>query len=191
MTHKRTNGLYIELTNKNEYTCSNCGSDKTYIKIRNNRGTPVWHIHNGNRLCRKCYEKLIHAPKYRKKHNEEQKQYRLSFGGIHLSLSFILPRDRCDICGISKGQGLKIDRHHYFYCVIMPWSMTIPICSKCHAKITHEGKVRVKSTIRTCLICKKTDNYKKIPHKYENGYICNTCHIRLKYGKKNKKKSQV
>jgi hypothetical protein len=188
---KKTNGLYgITLTNNIEYICSNCGSNKTYIYIKNNRGSPCWHFHNGNRLCSRCYYRLISTPKRRKGYNDEQKKYLVAFCGIRLSLSFQLPRDICEICGITKGQGMKIHRHHYFYCRILPWSMTISVCNSCHSKITEseKGKVRVKSATRTCLICNRIDNYKKIPHKYENGYTCSSCCHKMR---RKMKKSQV
>lgn len=193
MTFKKTNGLYgITLTNDKKYTCSNCSSTETYISIRKGRGTPIWHNYNGNKLCNKCYQKLVSAPKYRKKHNERLKSYRLDYIGINLYLSFILPKDKCEICGILKGQGKKIDRHHYFYCRIMPWVCTMSVCNSCHGNITNENE-RIRKNVydRICLLC-NTDNPTKnkkgkpIWLRYENGHICIKCYEKLRYQKKKK-----
>ncbi len=183
--------LFTTLTNNIENICIECGNNKTYIKIRNGRGSPVWYNYKGGKICQNCYSRIVLAPKHNKKNNEKLKWYRLDYMGINLLLSFELPRNRCEVCGILKGQGQKIHRHHYFYCVIMPWACTISICNSCHTKITHEGKVRVKSTIRTCLICHITDNYKKIPYKYESGYICDNCDSKNRYYIKINKKLQI
>lgn len=162
-------------------TCFLCGSNKTTIQIRRNRGTPVWHNYENNKICNRCYDKLISKlnPEKKKIRNKKNSIYRLSFLGLHLFLSFELPKDICELCNKTKDEVL-IHRHHYFYCRIMPWACTIPICNICHAKITNTGTIKVKSTTRTCLICNKTDYYKKIPNKYENGYICQKCYDKLR-----------
>lgn len=183
---KRTNGLFIPLTNDIQNICANCGSDKTYVQIRNGRGTPFWHNHEGKKWCSRCYNNFIAAPKYRKQNNKKSIAYRLEYLGTNLFLSFKLPKDKCEICGVTKEQGKKIARHHYFYCRIMPWSCTISICNSCHSTVTHKGKIKVDSVNRICLICNKTDYYTKIPNRYEDGYICKICYNRINYHKRKK-----
>jgi len=189
MTHKRTNGLYgITLTNTNKYTCSNCSSTETYIKIRNKRGTPVWHIRNGNRLCEKCYNKLVHTPKYKKKIHDKNNPQRIVFCGKTYHLSFKLPRDRCEICGVTRKE-MDIHRHHYFYCRIMIWCCTIPVCNSCHMKMKRKERRRDHSNT-TCLICNSKTTYFNRNgnyynwYAYKDGFICLNCYAKVRYKEK-------
>lgn len=181
---KTDNRLYgIKLTNTNKHICSKCSSTETYIKIRNNRGSPVWYfLDNGDRVCSRCYNRLIVYPKHGKRHNKRLMDYRLDYCGINLLLSFPLPRDKCEVCSVTRKDRL-IHRHHYFYCIIMPWACTISICNSCHSKITNKERSRIPIPDRTCLICKKIGSYKKINYKHKQGYICHTCYSRISKNK--------
>jgi|SRR5687768_16153226 len=166
-------------TNNIENICIICGSNETYT--RKGSKTPLWLNYKDGKICKKCYNKLVVDTK---KYDRSRLKYRrLHFCGIGLLLSFELYRDKCEICGITKDKTDRIERHHYFYCVIMPWCCTIAICRSCHAKITHKGVIRVESTTRTCLICGKIGNYKRIGFKYKNGYVCNSHYMKIKNGK--------
>lgn len=177
MSKKRHNLLFIIISDYNKDTkCYICGSKETYIQVRNGKGSPIWHNIEHGKICNKCHKKWFVTSEYRKQSNEKNKKYRLDYLGINLFLSFELPKNSCEICGISKNQGKKIDRHHYFYCRIMPWACTISVCSSCHTKIGNTGKIRVNSITRVCLLCGKNDNYKQICNKYKDGYICKICY---------------
>lgn len=51
--------------NTDGWTCSKCNSMETYIKPN---GRPAWYYDkDGNRICKKCYDKSKHVKKERKK----------------------------------------------------------------------------------------------------------------------------
>lgn len=184
----KSNGLFIHPPKNKGRICSNCGSEKTHIT---KEGWEQWYHRKDDYnklLCCSCYWKIYPQPKEdKRKHWNNIKNNRLDFCGVNIILSFPLPRDICEVCDITKKER-RIDRHHYFYCRIIPWACTISICKKCHGKITNKGKIKSKSTIRTCLICNRTDSYKKIHYKYKDGHICSGCYQKLI---RNNKKSQV
>lgn len=128
--------IFISDYNK-DTVCSICNSNKTSVIVRNNRGSPLWLNYKGGKICVNCNNKL---KKYPKELNLKKTKYRLDYKGINLFLSFQLPREKCELCGILKDKkGKNIHRHHYFYIRIMPWACTISICSSCHTKITRNS----------------------------------------------------
>ena len=94
----------------------------------------MWYTYENGKICHKCHNRLVVNTKY--KHNK-LKSRRITFQGLDIDLTFDLSREKCEMCGITKDNTKKIDRHHYFYCIIMPWACTISICSSCHQK-THK-----------------------------------------------------
>lgn len=121
--------------------CVVCNSSYTYIAIdkRSGIGYPFWITHKDGKICKKCYNKLKSNIKYK---YIRYKYRHLFFCGIRLFLSFELPRDKCEICNKNKDDVKKMDRHHYFYCRIMPWACTISVCGICHQSIIHKKKNR-------------------------------------------------
>lgn len=134
--------MFIKISNytNKDTICSNCGSNETYIRIRNGKGYPMWYNYNNGKICHKCHNTLVVNIKYKRL---KLKSRRLSFKGIDTDLSFDLPREKCEVCDITK-KHRKIDRHHYFYCIIMPWACTISICTSCHGKISVKNKIGMK-----------------------------------------------
>jgi len=138
------NKLYILISEYNKHTiCAICGSNETYIQIRNGRGTPQWNNYKDGKICSRCHHKLYEPKEKKKLRNKNNSKYRLDYCGINLLLSFQLPRNICEVCGKTKKE-IKIDRHHYFYIRIMPWACTISICGTCHQNITHKGRIKGK-----------------------------------------------
>lgn len=117
--------------------CINCGSKETYIRVRNGKGYHSWYNYKDGKICGKCHSKLvvnINRDRHKKYDGRE-----IRFCGTNITLSFILPREKCEICGITRKESL-IHRHHYFYCRIMIWACTISLCNSCHQKIDKTGK---------------------------------------------------
>ncbi len=109
--------MFIKISDYNKgIICLICKTDKTHIKIRKGKGSPVWYNYKDSKICQNCYNKLT---KYPKTLNDKKSLYRLDYCGINLFLSFQLPKESCEICNITKKDRI-IHRHHYFYCRIMP-----------------------------------------------------------------------
>ena len=187
------NGVFIPISDHSKgIICSICGSDKTFIRIRNNRGVSCWYNHNGKKICQKCYQKSRNRLDKSRKPND----YVITFCGKNAYLSFRLPREICEICGVTKKER-KIDRHHYFYLVIMKWACTISVCHECHMRIEPNRRSGKDHSNTVCLICSskttyldKKNNYYRW-YEYKNGFICNNCYNKIKYRRNNIKKSQV
>lgn len=183
----KSNCLFTSPPKNKDRICSNCGSNKTLIEIYNNKSIARWY-HNkddyNKLLCCSCYWKIYPQPKNQRRKNWNRiKNRRLDFCGITIILSFELPREICEICGITR-KLKRIDRHHYFYCIIMPWACTTSICKKCHGRIS-QSKIKQKNmSNRKCSICGSNEteiNAKNVPHWYgksEDSLKCKKCYIK-------------
>ena len=103
--------------------CSNCGSDKTYIKDSKGKyPRPEWAWHNEKLYCYKCSFKLFLNPKYNKRtlYYKNKKHH--------------FPFDiRTGICQLCKKKSITA-RHHLEYHDDDVLKDTIEVCRSCHNK---------------------------------------------------------
>ena len=108
--------------------CSNCGSDKTYMRNDRAKPRPHWHKHNDKWYCQKCAFKLFLTSKYTKR--------RLTYRGKKITFPYNI---RSGICQWCKKKGITF-LHHIKYHDDNPLKDTIEICKSCHSK--HHWKPR-------------------------------------------------
>lgn len=118
--------------------CSNCSSDKTYMKLGR---YAVWYNSNEGYLCSRCKCKLVYEP-HRTKTKEAIKKYNdrnnfkiLVFKDRRILLKENPRKGVCSWCGAVKGIGCKrTHMHHKEYHKEDVLKDTIELCDSCHSK---------------------------------------------------------
>jgi hypothetical protein len=116
--------------------CAACDSTETYV-YRN--GREQWHIHDGYRLCQKCFDYYVHNPAWNKETSEKWNPINGPKHMFFISKIMILEerilKGICELCGNIKGKNCKkTDMHHIDYHEDDPTKDTIELCSSCHGK---------------------------------------------------------
>jgi len=136
---------------KDKKICLNCKSETTYV---NNQGRVYWYNHKGQKLCQKCYMKIIHNPRWsermHQKYLDTPKEFlqirdsrRLKFRNKRILVDKNPRTGTCKICHKkigdeyinSRGQLAKIKRtniHHVQYHNDDPLRDTEERCVSCH-----------------------------------------------------------
>jgi hypothetical protein len=132
--------------------CCNCGSDKTRIRKRDNRPSPIqeWYKYKDGYICNKCYCKLIDNPKWNYINNPKQLRYKGR--GIQLKEN---PRTGyCSLCtnNIYDGSCKRTHMHHFAeYHDDDPLRDTIELCVSCHRR-EHGKYIYIRVPTDTCLL---------------------------------------
>jgi hypothetical protein len=107
--------------------CAACDSTETYMS---GKGRPLWCIHDGYRMCRKCYRKYVYNPVYNPIYNKIYHVKSIMFKDKRINVG-VNPRTGkcswCDFVGITQ-------IHHKEYHDDDPLKDTIELCPSCHMK---------------------------------------------------------
>lgn len=128
-----------ELKNKN--VCFINSLHETYIK---KNGKLQWHKYNGNRICHKCYNKLVHVPKYTLVNNHKNNLIyhprRLTFKNKRILLETNPRTGYCSQCSnnIFDRSCKRTHIHHIQYHEDDPLKDTVELCASCHNKKKYE-----------------------------------------------------
>ena len=117
--------------------CSQCGSDKTYVK---KNGHVQWYFQNKNPklpLCGKCWAESWRDknPLKVRQYKQKQLEHQIFFLGKSITLDKPIPRTGiCTMCKMSlkKGEIKATVMHHVKYDSNNPLAYTIELCQSCH-----------------------------------------------------------
>lgn len=110
--------------------CYSCGTENSL-----ECGKQHWyHNHDmeQNRLCKKCYDKLIHNKSF--KHKLAKRNWTkktIFYKGVRIAVRKIVRLGICKKCGKTD---CKTELHHIQYHDDDPMKDTIELCSSCHGK---------------------------------------------------------
>lgn len=88
-------------------------------------GKPHWcYDRNGNRICKRCRNKLVDNPK------------RLHSNGVRVIIGWLERTGVCRLCRATRGVNtFRTDWHHEKgFFIIFPWFGIIELCASCHSK---------------------------------------------------------
>lgn len=120
--------------------CSLCGSDKTLEQNVGNKKRPRWYLLDGEKICRKCYEKTNKkyinrkkTDKYKNIHKKACKKYSTDnpekIKAHQIANRLDIRLDFCEKCGIKN---VKLEGHHPDY---SEPEKIVTLCVKCHQEV--------------------------------------------------------
>lgn len=107
--------------------CSNCHSDKTYVR---HNGERQWYSdRSGGHWCSKCHDKILNDPELNKVRNAIYNPRRIGFKRKRYVAKDNPRQGICKRCGATD---CRTEMHHKKYDERDPFAHTIELCMKCH-----------------------------------------------------------